>query len=221
MATTEELRAALVVLEASCDEDIDLDTQPLVVLARRTLHEALDEIGTLRRIAVDLHWMARRYAEGRSSYATSLFNDHTRTLLRFGIEPNIHGDGTPWARDAMGPGYSALSAEEYAQGGPLHGWQLRVVPEEVARLRTENAALRVQVARDAPIVEMAAILADRYRAEEEARRNWFADPSGPLWEVYRDATERTKTRLSNALRVIRVWDDARRAASGATTMGEG
>lgn len=109
-----------------------------------------EELAALRRIVVDLHWMARRYATGRASYATSLFNDHTRALLALGVELNIHGDDTPWARDMQGPGYSNLTPEEYAQGGPLHSWQERVVPEDVARLRAENAVLRVQVARDAP-----------------------------------------------------------------------
>ena len=33
-----------------------------------------DENQQLRRIICDIHWMARRYATGRSSYAPSMFN---------------------------------------------------------------------------------------------------------------------------------------------------
>jgi hypothetical protein len=33
-----------------------------------------------------LHWMARRYADGRQSTATSTFNEITRRLLAAGVE---------------------------------------------------------------------------------------------------------------------------------------
>jgi len=70
----------------------------------------------LERIVVDLHWMARRYADGRASYATGLFNGHTRDLIRLGIHLNPTGDGTIWARDRMGRGCDGLTDEEAAMG---------------------------------------------------------------------------------------------------------
>lgn len=97
------------------------------------------ELEALRRIAGDLHWMARRYVDGRSSYATGLFNAHTRALITMGVELNPTGDGTIWARDAMGRAYDGLSEEEAALGLPapdgLHD-------EDVARLRRELEAAR-------------------------------------------------------------------------------
>ena len=56
----------------------------------------------LELIVQDLHWMARRYANGRMSYVTSMFNEHTQTLLNLGVELNPANDGTIWARDGMG-----------------------------------------------------------------------------------------------------------------------
>jgi len=74
------------------------------------------ENDALRCIAQDLHWMARRYANGRQSYVTSLFNDHTRTLLKLGVKLNPTNDGTIWARDAGGRAYDGLTDEEAAMG---------------------------------------------------------------------------------------------------------
>lgn len=70
----------------------------------------------LERIVRDLHWMARRYADGRMTYATSMFNNHTRRLLELGVELNPTGDDTIWARDGMGRAYDGLSEQEAAQG---------------------------------------------------------------------------------------------------------
>lgn len=93
----------------------------------------------LRRIAADFHWMARRYADGRSSYVTGLFNDHTRALLAMGVELNPTGDGTIWARDAMGRAYDGLTDEEAAQGSPM---PRGLHDEDVARLRRELEAAK-------------------------------------------------------------------------------
>lgn len=65
----------------------------------------------LRRVARDFHWMARRYADGRMTYATGLFNDHTRLLLSLGVELN-NCDGTLFAQDGMGRKYDGLTDEE-------------------------------------------------------------------------------------------------------------
>jgi hypothetical protein len=75
------------------------------------------ENDTLRRVAGDLAWMARRYCDGRMSYAPSLYNDYVRALLALGVPLNPTGDGTIWARDGMGRGYDGLGEEEAAMGG--------------------------------------------------------------------------------------------------------
>lgn len=95
----------------------------------------------LKVIAKDLHWMARRYADGRSSYATSLFNRHTRKLLRLGVELNQCGEGTIWARDSMGRRFDGLSDDEAAMGSPLTKFDT-FVDEDIAKLRAENERLK-------------------------------------------------------------------------------
>lgn len=65
---------------------------------------------------IDLHWMARRYADNRQSYATSLFNGITRQLVVMGLNLNATGDGTIWARDMAGRAYDGLTDEEAAMG---------------------------------------------------------------------------------------------------------
>lgn len=120
--TDEEIEAALAEMErCHCGGDAEI--------ARLTR-----ELEALRRIAVDFHWMARRYADGRSSYVTGLFNDYTRALLAMGVELNPTGDGTIWARDAMGRAYDGLTDEEAAQGSPM---PRGLHDEDVARLRRE------------------------------------------------------------------------------------
>lgn len=63
-----------------------------------------------------LHWMARRYADGRSTYAPSLLNEVTRRLLSTGMILEADTcDGTNFAVDGMGDlGFrSGLSNDEY------------------------------------------------------------------------------------------------------------
>ena len=56
----------------------------------------------------DLHWMARRYADGRCSYAPGMFNDRVRDLLAAGFEL-----GQPlFARDGMGRAFDGLTEDE-------------------------------------------------------------------------------------------------------------
>lgn len=74
------------------------------------------ENGTLRQIISEMHWMARRYADGSMTYATSMHNDNTRILLKLGVPLRCGAEGTLWARDGMGARYSKLSQEEYEQG---------------------------------------------------------------------------------------------------------
>jgi hypothetical protein len=79
------------------------------------------QIAKLIEIATDFHWMARRYCDGRMTYSTSLFNEHTRALLAMGIELNATQDETVWASDGMGRLYDGLSDSEAAQGRPAAG----------------------------------------------------------------------------------------------------
>lgn len=72
----------------------------------------------LKAIITDLHWMARRYADGRTSYATGLFNDRTRECLSLGIPLNPTGDQTIWASDSMGHAFDGLSNAEGTPGTP-------------------------------------------------------------------------------------------------------
>jgi len=72
-----------------------------------------NEMQELTHITKDFHWMARRYADGRISYATSLFNDHVRALLKMGIDLKSTGvKESIWAKDGMGRVFDGLTDEE-------------------------------------------------------------------------------------------------------------
>lgn len=89
-----------------------------------------------RRLAAvirELHWMARRYAEGRQTYAASSCNDATREALALGVDLAMP-DGTLWAADGTGEaGYSGLSEEEMASALKSKTLRLRLVPEIAER----------------------------------------------------------------------------------------
>jgi hypothetical protein len=70
----------------------------------------------LRHIAKEFHWMARRYADGRSTYATGMFNDLTKDLVSLGVELNAESDQTIFARDGMGRGFDKLTEEQATPG---------------------------------------------------------------------------------------------------------
>lgn len=70
------------------------------------------QIEKLLEIVTDFHWMARRYADGRMSYATSLFNDHTRVLQSMDIELNPTADGVLFAQDGMGRPFDGLTDDQ-------------------------------------------------------------------------------------------------------------
>lgn len=105
---------------------------------------------SLREIAKQLHWMARRYADGRSTYCTSMFNEYTRILLALDINLNPTGDGTIWARDGMGRRFDRLTDEEAALGQPPDWYRsitaIELTPDEREafeawrRYREERAA---------------------------------------------------------------------------------
>ena len=83
--------------------------------AKRKPHRSLVglelTVGILTSAVKELHWMARRYADNRYTYATSSFNSVTRTLLALGIKLD-GSDGIIWARDGQGRFYDHLSSRE-------------------------------------------------------------------------------------------------------------
>jgi hypothetical protein len=92
-----------------------------------------NENATLKKICVNLAWQARRYCDGRSSYVTSMFNEDMRTLISLGVDLNATGDGTIWARDAMGRNFDGLTDAEAAMGEKPTN--IQIVNEEIAHLR--------------------------------------------------------------------------------------
>ena len=62
----------------------------------------------LESIILDTHWMARRYADGRRSYASSMFNGAMDRALALGL---------PLKQD------TALHATYYAKDGDYGDWE--------------------------------------------------------------------------------------------------
>lgn len=98
------------------------------------LGESRKKFEDLKRHAIELQWMARRYADGRMTGAVSRCNQATRFLLSLGVALNSATDGTVWARDGSGSrACDGLTEEEAAMGNPKDA--LRFRDEEVAELR--------------------------------------------------------------------------------------
>lgn len=77
------------------------------------------QVERLKQIAVELQWMARRYADGRMTSATLTCNECTRNLLAMGIKLKAtFDDQMIWARDAQGRDFDGLTAEEATPGTP-------------------------------------------------------------------------------------------------------
>ncbi len=101
----------------------------------------MPQLNELHNIIRDLHWMARRYADGRQSTCTSTFNDITRKLLEWEVPLNKTGDGTLWARDGGGRCYDNLSEAEAKEGEPPM-WTFNGLERENEKLRKEIAELK-------------------------------------------------------------------------------
>lgn len=69
-------------------------------------------------IIVDLHWMARRYADERMTYAPGIVNRATNWMIANGIMPNCCYEGSIWARDGMGRDYDKLTDAQATPGTP-------------------------------------------------------------------------------------------------------
>jgi hypothetical protein len=82
-----------------------------------------------------LHWMARRYADGRQSTSPWSFNRLTRGLLAVGIcrPPEDHPDKTVWARDGSGEReFDGLTPDEAALGEEWINRNLKAVQQAYA-----------------------------------------------------------------------------------------
>ncbi len=75
------------------------------------------ENDALRKIAGDLQWMARRYADQRSTYAVGMMNDATRYLLSIGVELST-SDRIVWALDGWGRRFDKLTEAQATPGTP-------------------------------------------------------------------------------------------------------
>lgn len=87
-----------------------------------TIKQLRDENALLRDIATNLHWMSRRYADGRQSVATLIHNDCTVKLLKMGVNLNATGDKIVWARDAMGRAFDKLTDAQCTPGTDEAMW---------------------------------------------------------------------------------------------------
>lgn len=77
---------------------------PSLLDALDALHAKIAELegerDEARKVAQDLSWMARRYADGRRSYAVGMCNDALRKGYEGGwIHPICNGVDGKWARD--------------------------------------------------------------------------------------------------------------------------
>jgi len=75
-------------------------------MKKKTYKEILKENEILTEAVIDFHYMARRYADGRMTYAANIVNDHTYKLLQMGIVLSPDGfeeslDGTFFAHDGQ------------------------------------------------------------------------------------------------------------------------
>lgn len=69
-------------------------------------------------IIQDLIWMARRYADGRSTYAPGIVNDATRWMLANELHVNPGAEGIIWARDGGGRKFDGLTDAQATEGTP-------------------------------------------------------------------------------------------------------
>lgn len=105
----------------------------------------------------NLHWMARRYADGRSTYAPLMMNEITRRILSTGMELNAQVcDGTVWATDGMADkGYmSGLSIEDQHAAQKSASHKLHAVVCELYELKRNGLLTDIQLKR---LLELAGV----------------------------------------------------------------
>lgn len=91
--------------------------------------------------ARDLHWMARRYADGRQTFAPLTFNRLTRPLLAAGvIRPSEQQpDETVWARDGSGKrSCDGLTDAKAAAGADWINRNQRMIEQEWRRVEQQG-----------------------------------------------------------------------------------
>jgi hypothetical protein len=71
---------------------------------------------TLAQHCSDLQLYAKRYSDGRSTYAPTQVNQITRSLLALGVSLNPGGEQVVWAQDGNGRAFDRLTDEELTPG---------------------------------------------------------------------------------------------------------
>ena len=92
-------------------------------------------IDALMNFARQTWWMARRYADGRATYAPGMFNEALDTVRKAGLENLFDSppDGTPYASDGM---YGAWDPDRMTfRGEPTKtqdgsGWHITIAEKE-------------------------------------------------------------------------------------------
>ena len=84
-----------------------------------TLKQLRAENAALRKIAADLQIYAKRYADGRMTFACAAVNQHTQTLLDLGVPLNPGAEQIIWALDGGGPQFRRdLTKAQQTPGTP-------------------------------------------------------------------------------------------------------
>lgn len=74
-----------------------------------------EEYADLCECLKEIMWMARRYADGRQTYAVGIYNEVVRKCLRLGIKLDPK-DGIIWARDGGGRDFDGLTDKQVTEG---------------------------------------------------------------------------------------------------------
>ena len=75
----------------------------------------MDEDKILRKAVVELAFWARRYCDGRQTYAVRSYNELIESLLEIGIDFDTT-DGIIWARDGGGRDFDGLTEDQAKPG---------------------------------------------------------------------------------------------------------
>lgn len=92
-----------------------------MAIKRVILNDSVEAVVS-HTILKDLCWMARRYCDGRSSYAPSMFNNIVDGLIAAGvpIEP-VNEDEGIYAKDGMFGVWDPALRRFVKEGGGTHG----------------------------------------------------------------------------------------------------
>lgn len=106
-----------------------------------------DELAALRQSAVKLAFYARRYCDGRSTFAPSDYNEIARALIALGLKlsPDPAAGNTIWASDGGGRAFDGLTPDCLKPDSPGSRGEYvplppgtRLAAEIVAELGTED-----------------------------------------------------------------------------------